>query len=85
MKILHIVLTVLFWILVAYCICSIPFIMRQNPKPNDSSYTVGFFFGTIIGTAVFPGIVFLARYYVGKSIKKAKQQNELQQADETQV
>lgn len=69
MKSLYLILTILLWITLVLALFMI--IVSFGKMPNMQSHlSVGYILGSIGGAGSVPGIIWVIRYFVGKSIGK---------------
>lgn len=73
MKTTYQILTVLFWITVIFAIFVLIRTLGNNNLPDSSGpAAAGTIVGSIIGAAILPTIVYVAKYFVGKNLKKQR-------------
>lgn len=70
MKTFYTILTVLFWLAVAFAAFNFVIFMGNSSMPNDGAMAAGHVIGALLGTAVIPFVVWIIRYFVGKEIKR---------------
>lgn len=71
MKATYQILTVVFWITVVYAIfVLIRTLSNNNLSDSNGPAAAGTIVGSIISVAILPTLVYVAKYLVGKSLKK---------------
>lgn len=69
MKATYQVLTVIFWLAVAYAAFILIQMLSHNNLPNNGAAASGQIIGSILGVAVLPTLIYIIRHYVGKKLK----------------
>jgi hypothetical protein len=70
MKALYQILSVLFWITVVYAIVVFIKTISNNNLSESGPAAGGFILGSIVGVAILPTVIFVAKHFVGKNLNK---------------